>query len=290
MKMNFLPKNSYTKSHSAHFNFRRKSLVRSSIYWVLGIFFLLALIIYFFPKTVRTSSYTVARPIWIIQEETVSTISKIRDFFTFKSWLTRENQALRDEVTALSLQANDYDTILKENDDLKILMGRQQALGSSTEDVNGHILRRVLSRIISKPPRSPYDTLVIDTGSSEGITVGSKVFISSTLVVGLVTDVTPHSSLVTLFSASGQKTVAENFRTAATFEISGQGGATMTITVPKETDILWGDKFVYSALTPATLGLVYYVDNTSQSSFKTIYIRTQTNVFAIKWVFVEKKL
>jgi hypothetical protein len=62
----------------------------------------------------------------------------------------------------------------------------------------------------------------------------------------------------------------------------------MSVEVPKDADILWGDVFEYPNLKTSVVGSVYYVDQSAQSSFKTIYIRVPGNIFQTKWVMVEK--
>ena len=146
---------------------------------------------------------------------------------------------------------------------------------------------RVLSRVLSKPPYSPYDTFVVDVGSNEGILQGSKVYLSDNIIIGVVKNVTSQTTLVELFSSGSLKQEAVLSRTGESFTLVGQGGANFKIEVPKDTDILWGDVFVYPNMQHYVLGSVYYIDVNSQSSFKTVYLRIPGNVFSVQYVFVE---
>ena len=229
------------------------------------------------PNVARTISYNITRPLWFVGRSLITPISITKNFFVFKYSLITENLVLKDEVAALTLKTIDYDILLKENEDLKNEFGR----------VNKR--DRILSWILSKPPVSPYDTLVIDVGSNEGVTLGSKAYISDSIIVGVVTSVTSHTSLVKLFSSGGDRQEATVSRTGATFEIIGEGGANFKLEVPKDTDILWGDNFLYPDSSSSVIGSVYYIDETSQSSFKTIYLRIPGNVFSSKHVFIEKR-
>ncbi len=184
--------------------------------------------------------------------------------------------ALQDEIASLKQKEIDYDAILAENQSLKAQFGRM-------ENKN-----RVLAAIISKPPASPYDTFVLDVGSVEGVVLSDKVFISDTVIVGVITSVTSHTSLVTLFSGGGNKQQAILARTGASYELVGEGGANLELEVPKDTDILWGDSFMYPGLSTSVIASVYYIDTNSQSSFKTIYLRIPGNVFQTRFVFVQK--
>src|SRR3990167_4340613 len=135
-----------------------------------------------------------------------------------------------------------------------------------------------------------YDILVIDAGERDAIGLGDKVYLSDTILIGIITSITPESSLVKLFSTSDYKQEAILFRTGTSFELVGRGGANLELLVPKDTDIIWGDIFMYPGLSTSVIASVYYIDTNSQSSFKTIYLRIPGNVFSTRFVFVEKRV
>ncbi len=244
---------------------------------LVGVLFcVLVLLSFFFPKGTRTVLYFVAKPVWVVRDVCANSFSFLTQYFVFKTSLIADNKTLQDEVTALTLKQADYDILFKENDDLKTQFGRSNDR------------TRVIARVLSKPPRSPYDTFVIDAGSAEGISIDNEVYLSGNVLIGTVSSVTTHTSVVSLFSTADTKQEVVLERTGASFEIVGAGGANFTLEVPKETDIMWGDVFTYPSITPSIIGSVYYIDVNSQSSFKKIYIRMPGNVFQAKYVFVQK--
>jgi cell shape-determining protein MreC len=243
---------------------------------IAAAYILLSLVGFFFGASFRRFAWATARPVWAAGTLIASPFSSIWGYVHFKGTLVRENLALQEENADLRVKQTGYDALLLENETLKSELGRA---GSSP---------KVLSAILSSPPRSPYDTLVVDLGSSDGILQGSKVFAGDNLIVGLVTTVTPHTSLVALFSGEGQKQEAIVARTGASFVLSGKGGQNFELLVPKDADIVWGDTFVYPGLSQSVIATVYYIDTDSQSSFKTAYLRIPTNIFAEKYVFLEK--
>ncbi|MES2213216.1 MAG: rod shape-determining protein MreC [Patescibacteria group bacterium] len=250
---------------------------RGKIIIISIIFVLLVGSAFLFPNALRTVSYGIAKPIWRVRDVIQSSTGSIKNFFVFKNTLINRTIALEDELTTLKLKEADYDILLKENEELKNQLGRTTTA------------TRVMARVVSTPPRSPYDTLIIDIGSRDGVIKGNKVFLAGNIILGIVTDITPYTSVVSLFSTGNQKQSAVLERTGATYELVGKGGANLQVEVPRDADVLWGDTFVYPDLSPAIIGSVYYIDSTSQSSFKTIFIRIPGNVFENKWVFVEKK-
>jgi len=242
---------------------------------VVVLFCLLSLLAFFFLDTTRDVSYRVAKPLWSLSSTIIQPFSKLKGFFIFKNSLITKNLALEEELLNLRLKEIDYNILSKEYEDLKSQMGRT---GSAS---------RVVSRVLSKPPYSPYDTFVIDAGSSLGVSLGNKVYISDNIIIGIVKNVTPHTSLVELFSSGDEKQEVTLSRTGASFVLKGLGGASLELEVPKDTDVVWGDVFLYPKFLPSIVGSAYYIDSSSQSSFKKVYIRVPGNVFSTKYVFIE---
>ncbi len=238
------------------------------------LFLVLVSISVLFPNATRSSVYYVSKPLWAVEAMVAKPFVGTWDYFAFKSYLISKNLDLENQVTSLQLKQVDYDTILKENQDLK----------NQTADHHP----RITSRILSKPPQSPYDTLVVDAGSDVGVAVGDTVYLSDTIIVGMVTSITSHTSLISLFSASGQKQQSTNSRTGALFDLVGKGGANFQVEVPKDTDITVGDTFLFPNKSASVLATAYYIDTDSQSSFKTIYLHSPGNVFSSQWVFIDK--
>ena len=199
----------------------------------------------------------------------------VKGFFDFRTDLVSRNLLLQDEISSLKLKEIDYDTLFKENQDLKNVLSRNS------------VSSKIMARVLSKPPVSPYDTFVVDAGVSEEVSLGNKVYLSGNIIIGKISSITSKTSIVELFSSGGVKQEAILSRTGASFILNGHGGANFTLEVPKDTDIVWGDVFLYPG-PQSILGSVYYINTNAQSSFKTIYLRIPGNVFVAKYVFVEK--
>ncbi len=227
-----------------------------------------------FPNFSRNTAYTISKPIWSFRSVAGNGFSSVVSFFKFKNSLIAKNEELVQEIEALKLKEIDYDILQKENQDLKAELGRRSDS------------KRIIVKALSKPPVSPYDTIVIDAGSSDGILLGDRVYMGDNIIIGIVTNVTAHTSLVELFSNGNNKQEAILSRTGTTFTLVGQGGANMKLEVPKDADIIWGDTFTYPSLSGAIVGSVYYIDTNSQSSFETIYIKAPFNVFSSKYLYV----
>lgn len=261
--MIYLLKNKPKKS-----NFRK-------LFLVFGLFLFFVLIGFTSPAFLRSVGISTAIPVWKVGGMLASPFTSIGDYFSTKNTLVNDKLALEEEVASLRLKVIDYDLVSKENEELKLLLGR----GSSS--------MQILAKILSKPPRSPYDTMVVDVGSSQGVVLGSRVFLSDNVIIGIVKNVTPRTSLVEMFSTGDRTQEAVLSRTGESFILNGSGGANFKIEVPKDADVMWGDMFMYPGLSSYALGSVYYIDVNSQSSFKTVYVRIPGNVWSTKYLFVE---
>lgn len=249
---------------------------RKKIIIILFVYFCLSVFGLFFGESFRGLVWGISRPMWATSSYITTPFSSIAGYFSKQSELIARNIALEEELEKTRVKLLDYDLILKENQNLKEEFGR------------GSVSGKMLSVILSKPPRSPYDTLVLDVGSENGVVPGSRVYIGENIVIGLITNITPRTSLVNLFSTSGEKQEVTLSRTGESFLLEGRGGGNFKIEVPSDTDIVWGDTFVYPGISQSVIANVYYIDTSSQSSFKTVYLKTPTNVFSSKYVFVQK--
>lgn len=261
--------------------FLQKNKKKGEYFWkfisTIFIFLFLFVIQIFFPIFSRNLVVTIAKPVWNVKDFTIGVSDNIFSYFLFKQNLYKENLALKEQIETLNLKINDYNSIQNQNEELKSILGRDKEEG------------KVLARIISKPPQSPYDTFLIDVGTKQGFILNDLVYSSGNVIIGKISEINPNFSQVTLFSDSNQKIQVTIARTGSSFEISGKGGANFQIDVPKETDIVWGDVFEYQNKNSSVVGSVYYIDSNSQSSFKTIYAKSPGNIFSSKWVFVEKQ-
>ena len=101
-----------------------------------------------------------------------------------KSALESENSALREEIAELKFNLTGFTDISEENAQLKEILGR---VGSREV---------VLAVVLAKPGQSPYDTLVIDMGSRDGIADGARVFAYGDVLIGNINKVMPKSSII----------------------------------------------------------------------------------------------
>lgn len=184
--------------------------------------------------------------------------------------LVEKNIALEKEILALG-------PLSAENEELKSLFLRNN---------NKEFL---LASIISKPPQSPYDVIIVDAGTDEGVEPGMRVIAYSDIIIGYVTEVFRQISKVTLISSPGEEinVFIENAKLATVS--AGLGGGNMEIKIPSSISISPGDKITTAETFPLLVGTVEKIDVNLPDPFQKILFRSPINLQQIKYVTIEKK-
>ncbi len=190
--------------------------------------------------------------------------------------LIKENQRLRQEMVARDTSALLIDGLKQENESLKNSLSRSAA----GDDVLGIVL--------SRPPVSAYDTLVIDIGSSDGVAKGDKVYADGDALIGDISEVYANQSKVSLFSTPG-RTISVNIGEAdTTAEAKGRGLGNFLLHVPVEIGIKEGDIISLSQIRPHTFGVVEKIIVDSSDSLQTILFKSPININSLRFVEVDR--
>lgn len=178
--------------------------------------------------------------------------------FVSKNSVEAENQKLKNQLTEAQIAIDRDKLLVQENLDLKELLGRHSKSSS------------ILAIVLAKPPVSLYDTVVVDVGSADHVTVGDTVFALGLVPVGVVSAVYPNTSTVQLFSSSGQKVEVRIGKNVQTFAES-QGGGNFLIKLPKGTALAEGDPIYAPGIGAEIFGHVGNIDTNENDPF--VYVR-----------------
>jgi len=190
-----------------------------------------------------------------------------------------ELERLRAELAATQALVADRNFFVQENEALKTRLGRLPE-GTST----------TLATVLLRPPATPYDTLVLDVGLSEGVAAGDLVFAAGSVVVGRVTEVYRSTSRATLFSAPGQshETVLVTEAASVPLVVEGQGGGSFVGRLPQGIVVSAGDSVVFPDLMPVFVARVSATETAPGESFQTVYMQLPVNPFWLQYVEVRK--
>ncbi|MFZ3044169.1 MAG: rod shape-determining protein MreC [Minisyncoccia bacterium] len=190
--------------------------------------------------------------------------------FSDAAILAAKNELLMEENAAL---ASENQALLEKEASLNDL------LGTSVSAKTG-----IFAGVVARPPESPYDTLVLASGESVGVTLGMEAFGVGGVPLGVVSSVTSDFSRVTLFSAPNVVTYGWVGKDSLPLNILGAGGGAMNAGLSRSADIVVGDTVFAPGPGRLPIGSVVRIDSDPSAPGITLRIKPKTNPFSLTWV------
>ncbi len=214
----------------------------------------------------------VASPFWSAGSSLSAGVGNVGSFFTDKATLTNERDRLLAENAAQYAKNALLDARVED---------LERLLGSRTEAVDG-----VLAGVLSRPPVSPYDVLIVDAGSDSRVSVGSRADGPGGMPLGTVESVTKTSARILLYSTPGKETESWIGETRIPVTLVGEGSGAMSAVVAREAGIAVGDLVYASGPGALPIGSVLAVGNDPSSPRSRVDIRPLLNPFSVTWVTI----
>jgi cell shape-determining protein MreC len=254
---------------------RKKVLIQSIL-----IFLLLAILVLINtvnPNFFSAIAQSVARPVMIVRNATGEGIWNFFGSFRTKAAIINENNELKEKLATLQAVEAERDVYKQENLTLEGLMNRTPEATEQT-----------VARILSKPGYSPFDTMIIDAGKSEGVSEGMIVLAGGGDALGKTSIVNGHTSTVIMYSSPGERTNVFIGETSIEAEAIGKGGGNFEVKLPINSGVAAGDIVVISANPRYVIGKVDLVNVTPADSFEQVLFKGLIDVSHISYVLVEK--
>lgn len=172
----------------------------------------------------------------------------------------------------------------QENAELRQLVGIRMDSGDAAVAAESEVVTSVLMR----PPQIPFDTIVIDAGTNDGLAIGDQVYAFKGFPIGEVAEANPRTSTVRLFSAPGMKTEVLIGSTTTAVLAEGKGGGNFFLKLPKVTEIKQGDIVMRTYLPPEAFSTIESVDSTQGEAYTYAYFKLPVNIHNIVYVIVKK--
>jgi rod shape-determining protein MreC len=241
----------------------------------LSISVILVLILIFSFSGPRSFVFGIASPFWVIKSSFFYFVSDNVNLLKSKSDLIQENFNLKQQNKKDENDLLLKDLVIAENDDLKSILSRKSSNQKS-----------ILSTILVKPTLSPYDTLIIDVGLNENISVGDRVVADGNVFIGYISEVYDNSSKVILYSSPGEKVQVLIGSSNIEKEALGMCGGNFGVSIPREIDIKEGDPIVIPSISPNLFGVVEKVEFKESDAFQKVLFKNTVNINELKWVLV----
>lgn len=232
-----------------------------------------------YPTALRNLAAYAASPFWKGQRFLEDALLRASLFFTSKQALARDRERLSAELERARALLSDRELLINENRFLKEQFGR-------AAEKEG----RLIGVVISTPPRSIYDTVVIDIGTKNGVQTGDKALFGS-LVLGVVSRTFPRTSLVEFFSTAGKETPVIILHEGKTIpaEATGRGGGEFRATLPKNISLFAGDTVILPAFGSRVFAFVEAIEESAADSFQTIRFKNPVSLQSLRFLEIQRE-
>ena len=159
-----------------------------------------------------------------------------QDYFALQQ-IRRENEALREEVTQLRLALQQERTLAEQSRGFQALLELRQELPLET----------TAARVIGGGASAAFQTITIDKGTQDGLTIDMAV-IAPEGVVGRIVQVAARAAKVQLLIDSDAAAGALVERSRVKGVIEGTGRGLVLRYIPGSADIVAGDRLVTSGI------------------------------------------
>ncbi len=206
------------------------------------------LLLFVVPKLAAFSASLIMSPLARMQTYLAQSSDSFPQYIRDRKALIAQIDALRSEQAGQSGERFTLELLSKENEELRSLLG-------------DHEEKRIVAGIIGRPNKLPYDVLVIDKGSEDGILEGAPIFIGSNTVIGVTRKVFAKSSVVELVTSPGFTASVYIFGPNIYTNAQGMGGGQMRVGVPQGIALHEGDLVILPSVSSGIYGSISVVDS-----------------------------
>jgi cell shape-determining protein MreC len=233
------------------------------------------LVILLMPKLVNIAVAIVVAPINISKTWVTQSASSLPQYFRNRSELIHEISSLKADLSAVSGDRSTVQILARENVELRSLLGYEGE-------------ERVLAGVIGRSGVLPYDSLMLDRGTKNGVVNGAPVYIGENNVIGIIKNATTHTSLVELVTTPAFKTTVYIMGPDIYTNAVGMGGGQMRVGVPQGIVLSEGDLVVLPSVTSGVYGAVSYVQSEASRPEQYGYVSPKIPIASIRLVAIGK--
>lgn len=193
----------------------------------------------------------------------------------------RERAALDEQIHNLQQKVATQGGL---NYQLSVLQEENEQLRSLLGDDSSE--KKVVAGVIGRPADLPYDVLIIDKGSQDGVVENAPVFVGDRSVIGAVKKVYMQSAIVELLTSPNFVTsvyiLGPNIYTNAV----GVGGGVMRVGVPQGINLQSGDTVILPSILSGVYGQISVVESVPSRPEQYGYVAPDVPLQSIRLVAV----
>ncbi len=252
---------------------RRSSSGSRALGYILG-FVVSVGLLYFFATPIGVVSGYILSPLHALKIAVVEFASPLSSFFSSRRALESEIATLKE-----SLKNSEYDaarlSVLEK--DTAFLQNEQSGEKN-----------RIVARVVRHPNETPYDTLLLDKVSAEGVQERSFVY-ANRVAIGSVARVFLKSSLVVLFSTPDIETPVYVYGPDVFARAYGVGGGVLRVSVPQGIQLSVGDVVVTPFGSENIYGTIAYIESSPSNPEQFGFVVQNEALSGLQMVAIEKE-
>src|SRR3989338_860982 len=236
---------------------RARSRTATVLLWVLGA----TLVLWFvYPRALSWVLIQATTPLSSLGAWYETSSHALPTYFRDRNTLRAERDALQEIVKRAEAERAQYTEMQRENALLRKLAASES--------------QSLLAGVLAAPPFVPYDLLVIDRGSDEGIAEGMYTYDEEGRALGRIRTVYADRAIVQLFSSPSARTTVyvPSVRLFASAE--GMGGGVLRVRIPQDITLEVGSRVVLPGITSSRIGEVTSLEAEPTSPEQSAYITT----------------
>lgn len=248
---------------------------RRSLY-IVGAGILLVFLMILLPRLFAFVSSIVLTPLVAVENWLMESNS------TFPAYLRDRNELLKniEDLEKQLIYEQDVDgaeeLLRRENEELR------QLLGDKEEE-------RIGAAVIGRPSALPYDVIVLDKGTDDGVLINAPVYVSKDQVIGFVAATFAQTSVVTLATTPGFSSTVYIYGPDIYTTAEGMGAGTLRVNVPQGIELAEGNVVVLPSFSSGVYGTISVVESVPTKPEQYGYVSTDIPLSSLRFVSVGKR-
>ena len=218
-------------------------------------------------------SALVTIPLYSVRHYFEESSGTIPIFFRSRIELANEIKTLTQKISENQGKDATLLYLSRENEELRLMLHASSS-------------PRIGAAVISRPPYTPYDIMIINKGSAEGIVLNAPVYFGNEQAIGYVSNTFLHDAQVTLFSSPNVESIVYIFGPNIFTTAYGEGGGIIRLSVPQGIIIEKGNVVILPSLPSGVLGAIDDIQSIPTEPEQNAYIAFDASLQSIRLVSV----
>lgn len=219
----------------------------------------------------------ISTPLWGISQFLSGEITENFLSIQSKKTLVKKLMELQESFKSMHSLEQERDTLAKENTELQKTLGLYREFQFDKT-----------ARVLARPPKISYDTLLIDIGEKDGVLMGDLVFSGENILLGEISDIRRSSSLVELYSTPLRETEVRLPTSGLALTFVGRGGGAFSVAIPRDIPAEEGESILSSREGNYLVGVISRITGNPQDPVKTIIAKSPINMNYLHYVFIKR--